>query len=118
MDLHQTSTDDAVLSELGARLAKLRLRHRLSQDQLAHAAGIAKRTVERIESGQPTVFKNVIRLLRALDLIEPLNQLIPEAAPTPLEQLKQSERRGAQPQRVRGSKAKKPGGKWVWGDER
>ena len=48
--LKQT-TDEAVLSELGGRLARVRLARNFTQAGLARQAGVSKRTVERLESG-------------------------------------------------------------------
>jgi DNA-binding XRE family transcriptional regulator len=46
-------TDDAVLAELGARIAGRRVELQLTQAAVAEQAGIAKRTLERMEAGQP-----------------------------------------------------------------
>lgn len=45
------TTDEAVLGELGRRLAQVRLGKNLTQAQLAAKAGVSKRTVERLEVG-------------------------------------------------------------------
>ena len=47
-------TDVVVLREIGARLKHKRVDSGLTQAQLAEQAGIAKRTVERLESGNST----------------------------------------------------------------
>jgi hypothetical protein len=45
----EETTDEAVLGELGRRLAQVRLGKNLTQAQLAAKAGVSKRTVERLE---------------------------------------------------------------------
>ena len=115
MKLTPQLTDAAILTELGARLTRARLRQKLSQQELADMAGVAKRTVERIESGQPTVLTNLVRLLRALNLIEPLDALIPDSTPSPLEQLEGRKQKRKRASRVR--KLAKPAAPWTWGDE-
>ncbi len=45
-------TDEAVLAELGARIAGRRVELQLTQAAVAEQAGIAKRTLERMEAGQ------------------------------------------------------------------
>src|SRR5687768_8594030 len=115
MRLTQQLTDDAILRELGSRLACARLRQKLTQQELADAAGVAKRTVERIESGEPTVLTNLIRLLRTLNFIEPLNALLPDSAPSPIEQLNQHKK--ARKRASAAKKVPKSAGKWTWGDE-
>jgi transcriptional regulator with XRE-family HTH domain len=52
MKIDNTLTDASVLRELGERLLKVRLDRNLTQAALAEQAGISKRTVERIESGE------------------------------------------------------------------
>jgi transcriptional regulator with XRE-family HTH domain len=69
-------TDDMLLRELGARLARVRLERNLTQAQLAMEAGISKRTVERIERGEAAAqLSGFLRLCRALELIERIDSL-------------------------------------------
>jgi transcriptional regulator with XRE-family HTH domain len=104
-----------VLSGLGDRLARHRLDRNLTQAQLAHEAGVSKRTVIRLENGESSQLTNLIRVLRALGLLANLDVLVPAPLVSPLLQLKSrpKERRRASPV------AKKPGpeAKWTWGDE-
>lgn len=111
-------TDSALLAEVGARLEQARLRAGLSQLALAEAAGVAKRTVERFEAGQPGSTENLIRLLRALQLIEQLEGLLPEVTPTPIEQLERSRKRRKRASSNKTKSRVPASGKWTWGDER
>lgn len=52
MRIGKDTTDEAVLRELGRRLAQVRLGKNLTQAQLAAKAGVSKRTVERLEVGE------------------------------------------------------------------
>jgi len=117
------ATDDTLLTELGARLAEARLEKNLTQAQLAMQAGISKRTVERLESGQAgTQLAAFIRVCRVLGLVERLETLIPESAPSPMTQLKL---RGRKRQRASTSTAAPsavndpapPASAWTWGDK-
>jgi len=116
MKITKQATDDAVLAELGGRLARIRLGRNLTQAQLANEAGVAKRTVERLEAGAvATQLSGFIRVCRVLDLLERFDTLVPEPVPSPVAQLKLQGR-----QRRRASKAKPAkttGKKWQWGDE-
>lgn len=109
-------TAEALLSDLGGRLARVRLNRNLTQAELAEQAGVSKRTVERLESGAAaTQLSGFIRVCRALGLLERFDALIPESLPSPIVQLKL---RGKQ--RRRASSAKTPdrlSKKWVWGDK-
>ena len=89
MKITKQATDEAILSELGGRLAQVRLERNLTQAQLAAQAGVSKRTVERLESGSvATQLSGFIRVCRVLDVIERFDLLVPEPVPSPVEQLK------------------------------
>jgi transcriptional regulator with XRE-family HTH domain len=77
MSTHRNTPDTAVLTDLGARLAHLRLQRNLTQEELAHEAGVSKRTVIRLESGESTQLTNLIRVVRALGLLGNLDAFVP-----------------------------------------
>ena len=81
-------TDAAALSEIGARLERRRIDAGLTQAELAVEAGVSKRTVERIESGRSTDFVLLLRVLRALRLVDALDQSVPDLPQSPLTLLK------------------------------
>lgn len=123
MKITAKSTDDALLSELGNRVRAQRIRARLTQAELAEQAGIGKRTLERLEDGGGTEVLTLVRVLRVLDGLEGLDQLLPATGPGPIARLKA---RGKTPRRVRhprdaGTKDKEKGdedGGWSWGEDR
>jgi transcriptional regulator with XRE-family HTH domain len=108
-------TDDAILGELGARVARTRLERNLTQAALAEEAGVSKRTVERLESGEVATQLSVfVRVCRALALVERLDAFLPEPVPSPVAQLKLQ---GRTRLRASGSKlAPKKPKKWTWGE--
>ena len=108
--------DDAVLAELGQRLARTRLERNITQNQLATEAGVSKSTVERMEAGAETRLSSFIRILRVLGLVDRLDQLVPEPLPSPIERLKlqgKRRRRAATAARVDDTSS----ATWTWGDE-
>jgi len=108
-------TDDAVLAELGARIAGRRLELQLTQAVVAEQAGIAKRTLERMEAGQTSQLSTLVRVLRVLDATSGLDSLIPETGPRPMDLLKQ---KGKVRQRASGQRAAKAAGKsWQWDEK-
>jgi transcriptional regulator with XRE-family HTH domain len=115
MKISNQSTDEAVLRELGERLAKDRLERNLTQAGLAEQAGVSKRTVERLEAGDSAQLSSLIRLCRALDLLAHFEMLIPEPAPSPIAQLKLrgKDRRRASAKKTPAHSSRK----WEWGDE-
>ena len=107
--------DESVLKELGRRLNSVRLGHNLTQAALAEQAGVSKRTVERLESGEvATQISSFLRVCRTLGLLERFESLIPDAMTSPMAQLKQQ---GRKRQRASGRKtaSKKPA-TWTWGE--
>lgn len=117
MRIADLQTDKSILDELGFRLRQARLARNVSQAALAEEAGIARFTLQRIEEGQPTSTTNLVKLLRALDLLEELDGLVPEAIDRPVDQLRRRSKR-----RQRAGSSRKPAGErnagaWRWGDE-
>ncbi len=117
MKITKQATDQAVLAELGARLAKERLERNLTQTQLATQAGVSKSTVQRLESGSvATQLSGFIRVCRVLNLVERFELLIPEPVPSPVAQLKAGGKKRRRASTVR--PATPAAQKWQWGDER
>lgn len=116
MKITNLTTDDAALAEFGRRAAETRLAQGLTQAQFAQAAGVSKRTVERLEDGGSIQLANLVRCLRALDRLENLERLLPETPPNPIDLL---ERQGKTRQRARpdADGGVGAGAPWTWGDE-
>lgn len=115
MKIHNNLSDNAVLTELGARIAARRIDLQLTQADLAEQAGVSKRTVERIESGASAQLTGLVRILRALELLPGLNLMLPESVPRPTDLLK---RRGKQRQRASSqARSKPPEDPWSWDDD-
>jgi transcriptional regulator with XRE-family HTH domain len=117
MKIANAMADGLILGEVGSRLAGARVERRLTQAELAAEAGVSKRTVERLESGEVgarlTAF---VRVLRALGALERLDALVPEQEASPLEQLKlRGKIRKRVSRRGRAAGGSKP---WRWGDEK
>jgi transcriptional regulator with XRE-family HTH domain len=112
-----TVTNEAILKELGERAAGARLARNLTQAMLAEEAGVAKRTVERLESGEAaTQLSGFVRVCRALGLLDRLDALVPEGTASPIAQLKL---KGRKRRRASGRKASPPEPKkWTWDDPR
>jgi transcriptional regulator with XRE-family HTH domain len=115
MEISALLADEAILAELGARIARRRLDLQLTQADVAEQAGVAKRTVERIEAGASAQMLSIIRILRVLDLLAGLNLLIPAAGPRPMDLLK---RKGKLRQRASSRRhAEQDAAPWSWDDE-
>lgn len=94
-------TDTAALEALGSRLAAVRLKRNLTQTALGREAGVSRATVERLERGAGADLKLLVRVLRALQLLEGFLAGIPADEPSPMALLRaQGEKR----QRARGGR--------------
>lgn len=116
MEITHQLSDEAVLSELGARLAGIRLDRNLTQAALAEQAGVSKRTVERLESGEvATQLSGFVRVCRALELMDRFELLVPSPVQSPMAQLKLQ---GRKRRRASGAKSTtRPTTKWTWGEQ-
>ncbi|MCP5145762.1 MAG: helix-turn-helix domain-containing protein [Gammaproteobacteria bacterium] len=115
MKIDTPLTDEAILAELGSRITSRRLELQLTQAAVAEQAGIAKRTLERMEAGETSQLVTLIRVLRVLDATAGLDTLLPAPEARPMDLLK---RKGKVRKRASGRRAAKPSGKpWSWNDE-
>jgi putative transcriptional regulator len=117
MLIQDNTPDDLVLRELGERLARTRLEKNLSQAGLAQEAGVSKRTVERVEAGEPVKSNSLIRVLRGLGQLGVLDRLVPEPLPSPVERLRLQGRRRRRAGTPRTAREATQTGPWRWGDE-
>lgn len=92
-------TDTAALEVLGARLAAVRLKRNLTQTALGREAGVSRATIERLERGAGADLKLLVRVLRALQLLEGFLAGIPVDEPSPMALLRAH---GKKRQRARG----------------
>ena len=120
MKIEQYLTDEAVLTELGTRLERARLERNLTQRELAAEGGVQRKVVQRMEAGEPVKLTSLIRVLRALGLLEALDRLVPEPTPSPIDLLKLHgrTRKRASGRRVRREPPTGETAPWQWGDER
>lgn len=116
MKITNLTTDKAVLGELGRRTTDYRLQRHMTQSQFAEAAGVSKRTIERLEAGESIQVSNLVRALRVLGRLDAFDRALPDAPANPVDLL---ERHGKMRQRARpDAKGDEPGAApWRWGDE-
>jgi transcriptional regulator with XRE-family HTH domain len=115
MKIENPLTDKAILKELGRRLARARLERNQTQEDFAQAAGLSKRTIERMEAGHSAQLSNLVRAMRGLHLTQNIDALLPAAeGPSPLEQLKL---KGKERRRASTPKSTVPGkSSWTWAE--
>ena len=85
MIFSSADTPEEICLEIGRRLALIRLSVGLSQEDLAVRSGVAKRTIERLESGtaNPKI-DAFVRVCQALGRADGFEQLLPKPELGPL----------------------------------
>lgn len=119
-DLH---TDDAVLRELGQRLERLRLARNISQEELGRIAGVSRATIIRVERGDSVQMATMIKLWRALELLDEIDAAVPEQLDSPIADVERERRRRGRRRATAQRHRQRPspddaGGSFRWGDER
>ncbi|MBU1044573.1 MAG: helix-turn-helix domain-containing protein [Candidatus Omnitrophica bacterium] len=107
-------SDEAILNEIGLRIARCRLNKNVTQSALAIESGVSTPTIQRAEGGASIQLVKLIRILRALNLIENIELLVPELAFSPLQQLKM---KGKIRRRASLLHENEKAADWTWGDE-
>jgi transcriptional regulator with XRE-family HTH domain len=115
MKIDKQTSPEAVLFELGGRIARQRIELGITQAEAARRAGVSKRTIERLEAGGDMQATTLVRLLGVLGLSEQLDRLIPAATVSPMEMLRHQTKKR---KRAVSKRAAKPKKTWTWGDQR
>ncbi len=106
MKIDSLLPEPEILREIGRRVARMRKQRGLSQDQLAEAAGVGVATLRRLETGSDAQIATWIKILRALDQLSGIENLVPETYRSPMHEVIGARRRKAG-----------PAGGIRWGDE-
>ncbi len=96
-------TDEAVLGEIGARIQTERLNRNLTAQEVADHAGVSPATVSKVERGRNHSLKTLLRILRALGLLDRVEALLPDQGPSPIQLAKL---RGKRRRRATGSRGR------------
>lgn len=107
-----------VLKEIGERVAENRLQQNITQDDLAQKAGVAVRTLRRLEAGSGGSLETLVRLLQGLDQADSLDLVLPRVHISPMQAIKASSKAGKDMSRVRARKKHiKPKTSWTWDEK-
>jgi transcriptional regulator with XRE-family HTH domain len=85
MAMYSAQTDESALALLGKRMAAFRVRNNWTQAKLAQMAGVSKGTVERIERGDSVQILNLVKVLRACDMLDTFLGIFPDDSPSPMQ---------------------------------
>lgn len=103
-------TDQAILSEIGDRFRELRLRKNLTQQELAHRAGLSVTAIKSLESGH-TRLATAVAVLRELGRLNDLDRFLPVHGPSPMQLARMG---GKKRKRASGSRAQNPDDDKTW----
>jgi transcriptional regulator with XRE-family HTH domain len=69
---------------LGHRLRELRLRRNLGQAEVAASAGVGRKAIYSLETGEGSTVETLLRVLKALGVTDPIAALAPAPQVSPL----------------------------------
>ncbi|MEH6617839.1 MAG: helix-turn-helix transcriptional regulator [Porticoccus sp.] len=113
-------SNQQVLKEIGARFQMARLNENLSRQALAELSGVTEKTIANLEKGAKSVgLLNIIAILRALNLLEQLDNFMPEPPPRAAQLLKnkKSLRQRASRQSKHKEQPVSTDEVWTWGED-
>ena len=101
--------ESEILKELAKRMRQIRKAKGYTQVELAAEAGIGIATLRRIESGQDSNLISWLKLLKVLEMITAIDQLLPNTFNSPMANILG--------EKIRKRKKTSFQGKFTWGDE-
>ena len=107
-------TPRALRTEIGGRLAQLRLARNVTQEALARDAGIALRTLRRLEAGSPCGLDSFLRVALALGVGDVIAAAVPASDIRPIERVSA---RGVERRRARPAQGREAEAAWSWREE-
>jgi transcriptional regulator with XRE-family HTH domain len=80
-------TDNFILQEIGARLKNERVYQGLSQEELSNQSGVSRVSISKMESGENFNFITFIKIMRALNKLQEVEQLLNKTQKDELQEL-------------------------------
>lgn len=77
-------TDSAILAQIGQKLKEARIERNVSQKMLAERSGLSAFSISQMENGRNTSLLSLIMVLRALNLLDILEELFREKPISPV----------------------------------
>ncbi|MBN2201100.1 helix-turn-helix transcriptional regulator [bacterium] len=94
-------TDKAVMTELADRIRRERLNRNITQKDLWERAGVSKKVIQQLETGNGCTLDSLIKILRALGRLDQLDAFLPDPGISPIQLARMA---GRQRRRASGSR--------------
>ena len=106
------ATSNQIEKAVCKRIKDIRLTRNITQARLAEEAGVALRTIKRLEKGEGVTFNTFIRVLIALKIQQNLEGLLPDPSVRPMDRINLS---GSERKRASLSQPQSEKVPWSWG---
>ena len=80
-----TTSIAAILLEIGRRIQQERLNQNLSQAELSRKAGVSRKTMTNLETGEGCSLVTLLSVLRGLGRLDQLDAFLPDPGISPVE---------------------------------
>jgi transcriptional regulator with XRE-family HTH domain len=114
-------SNQQILETLGNRFMTARLNQNMSRVTLAEKTGLTEKTISNLEKGHKSVgLLNIIAILRALNMLDEIDNFIPEPPPRAESVVGRDKALGKTRQRASSKRKQKPehtDKNWTWGNE-
>jgi len=117
MHLDNVLTDNAVLAEIGRRTAEHRVARGLTQSEFAERAGVTRSTIQRVESGGSIQLTSFVKILRALNRVDALDNVLTPEVRSPLAELERARSRRQRVRHAPTAATPEDDAPWVWGNQ-
>jgi len=107
------ATSDQIETALCKRVENIRLTRNITQAKLAEEAGVALKTIGRLEKGKGVSLDTFIRVLIALGIQHNLKGLLPDPTVRPIERVDIG---GTERRRASSRQSNDENKLWSWGD--
>ncbi len=104
-------SDKVILRDIGQRVRQKRLKKNITQAQLVKNAGLNISTIQGVENGSPFGMLSLIQILRALNLLDEINNFLPLETISPIQLVKM---KGKDRQRASNKKSNQETGDSEW----
>jgi len=81
-------TNHKIEELLGKRLKQQRLQYNLTQNELSAKTGISRVSISKIERGSGANLSSILEIMRALHILDNIENLVPEQEISPIEMIK------------------------------